>query len=72
MSELNRFGSFHLKQGLVYIKSPNYCKRIYTTFDENDELCATNTRDHVDSRGKIVYLFTCKDWIESILKEKFE
>jgi hypothetical protein len=51
-SELNAFGSFHLKQGLVYIKSNEYCKRIYGSFDENDELCATNQRDHVDSRGK--------------------
>jgi hypothetical protein len=50
-SELNTFGSFHLKQGLVYIKSNDYCKQIYNTFDENDEICATNTRDHVDSRG---------------------
>ncbi|CAF1348612.1 unnamed protein product [Adineta steineri] len=48
--DLNTFGSFHLKQGLVYIKSNDYCKQIYGTFDEKDEICATNTHDNVDSR----------------------
>jgi hypothetical protein len=52
-SELNSFGSFHLKQGLVYIKSNDYCKHIYGSYDEKDEICATNTRDNVDSRGII-------------------
>jgi len=51
IGELNTFGSFHLKQGLVYIKSNDYCKQIYGSFDEKDEICATNTRDNVDSRG---------------------
>ena len=50
--ELNTFGSFHLKQGLVYIKGNGYCKENYASFDEKDEVCATNTRDNVDSRGK--------------------
>ncbi|CAF1021578.1 unnamed protein product [Rotaria sordida] len=50
ISELNAFGSFHLKQGLVYIKSNNYCKNIFGSFDEKDEICATNTYDNVDSR----------------------
>ncbi|CAF2134371.1 unnamed protein product [Rotaria magnacalcarata] len=48
--ELNAFSSFHLKQGLVYIKSNNYCKHIFASFDEEDEICATNTYDNVDSR----------------------
>jgi len=48
--ELNTFGSFHLKQGLVYIKATDYCKQIYGSFDEKDEICATNTRDNVDTR----------------------
>ncbi|UJR14123.1 hypothetical protein I4U23_001117 [Adineta vaga] len=52
VGELNTFGSFHLKQGLVYIKSNNYCKQVFSSFDENDEICATNTHDNVDSRGK--------------------
>jgi len=52
--DLNTFGSFHLKQGLVYVKSNEYCKQIYASFDEKDEICATNTRDNVDSRGKFI------------------
>jgi hypothetical protein len=55
ISELNTFGSFHLKQGLVYIKGNEYCKENYGSFDENDEICATNTRDNVDSRGKFLF-----------------
>ncbi len=51
-SELNTFGSFHLKQGLVYIKENEFCKQNYGSFDEKDEICATNIRDNVDSRGK--------------------
>ena len=54
-SELNTFGSFHLKQGLVYIKENQYCKENYGSFDENDEICATNTQDKVDSRGKLFF-----------------
>ena len=50
--EMNAFGSFHLKQGLVYIKSNSFCKQIYGSFDEQDEICATNVRDNVDSRGE--------------------
>lgn len=49
-SELNVFGSFHLKQGLVYIQSRDTCKRIYPSFDDNDEICATNIQDAVDTR----------------------
>lgn len=56
-SELNTFGSFHLKQGLVYIKSNGFCKENYISFDEKDEICATNTRDNVDSRGKSFLIF---------------
>jgi len=56
--ELNTFGSFHLKQGLVYIKTNEYCKQVFGSFDEKDEICATNTRDNVDSRGKQVFLFS--------------
>ena len=56
-SELNTFGSFHLKQGLVYIKGTDYCKENYGSFDEKDEICATNTRDSVDSRGNVLCLF---------------
>jgi len=48
--ELNTFGSFSLKQGIVYIKSSDYCKNIFVLFDENDEICATNINDHVDAR----------------------
>ncbi|CAF0860085.1 unnamed protein product [Didymodactylos carnosus] len=47
---LNAFGSFSLKQGLVYIKSIDYCKQTYQTFDPTDELCATNLADSVDAR----------------------
>jgi len=50
-SELNAFGSFNLKQGLVYIKENQYCKQNYGSFDEYDEICATNIRDSVDTRG---------------------
>ncbi|CAF2586222.1 unnamed protein product [Rotaria sp. Silwood2] len=49
-SELNVFGSFNLKQGLVYIKSNNYCNGFFESFDEKDEICAENTYDNVDSR----------------------
>ncbi|CAF1617888.1 unnamed protein product [Adineta ricciae] len=48
--DMNSFGSFHLKQGLVYIKSNEYCKQVFSSFDEYDEICATNTNDNVDSR----------------------
>lgn len=69
--ELNSFGSFHLKQGLVYIKSNNYCKENYNSFDEKDEICATNTRDSVDSRGKkfysIISRLTCRCLLKSDL-----
>lgn len=49
-SELNAFGSFHLKQGVVYVKSHDYCRRVYGSYDDQDEICATNERDQVDSR----------------------
>ncbi|CAF1335800.1 unnamed protein product [Rotaria sp. Silwood1] len=49
-SGLNAFGSFHLKQGLVYVKSNNYCQNFLESFDKKDEICATNTHDNVDSR----------------------
>ncbi|CAF0900557.1 unnamed protein product [Didymodactylos carnosus] len=47
---LNSFGSFSLKQGLVNIKSADYCKQTYSTFNPIDELCATNLVDNVDAR----------------------
>lgn len=56
--EMNAFGSFHLKQGVVYVKSNDYCKRIYGSYDEHDEICATNERDSVDSRGNCHSLLT--------------
>lgn len=49
-SDLNAFGSFHLKQGVVFVKSHDYCRRIYGSYDAKDEICATNERDQVDSR----------------------
>ena len=52
--DMNSFGSFHLKQGLVYIKSNEYCKQVFSSFDEYDEICATNTNDNVDSRGRFL------------------
>lgn len=55
--EMNSFGSFHLKQGLVYVKSQRYCKSIFGSLDEKDEICATNTQDNVDSRGIVFFLF---------------
>jgi len=48
--ELNSFGSFSLKQGLVYIKSGDFCRMTYASFDKNDEICAANIKDRVDSR----------------------
>ena len=54
VSDLNTLGSFHLKQGLVYIISKDYSKCICGTFDENDEIiCAINTRDNADSRSEV-------------------
>jgi hypothetical protein len=56
--EMNAFGSFHLKQGVVYVKSNDYCKHIYGSYDEHDEICATNERDSVDSRGNYHSMLT--------------